>query len=273
MDNSLWIEKYRPLNIDKFCFHQPTLKNLKTLVQQEDFPHIIFYGPSGSGKRTLIKACLCAIYGVGSNKVKLKIKEFEYGVSSKVECAVVSSNYHFEVTPAEAGIHDKVIIQKLIKDAASSMQLESEKQRSFKVVVLNDVDYLTKEAQAGLRRTMEKYMGNCRIFMNCENISKVILPVRSRCLLIRVGLPTETELHGLLQKIAQKECVMASDDLLWRIAKESNRNARRGIMLLQSMSFSREKLNQSAILPIPESELKVREIVTDILREQTPKKY
>ena len=77
--------------------HKNIFTNVKNIVQQEDFPHIIFYGSSGGGKRTLIKTCinLNSIYGKGANKLKLKIKEFEYVVSSKVECAVISCYYHF----------------------------------------------------------------------------------------------------------------------------------------------------------------------------------
>lgn len=64
---------------------------------------------------------------------------------------------------------------------------------SSKVVVLNEVDSLSRNAQAGLRRTMEKYTGSCRLILCCENSGRIIPPIRSRCLCIRIAAPTPLE--------------------------------------------------------------------------------
>ena len=83
----------------------------------------MLYGPSGSGKRTLTKCLLQALYDTPNvHKIKSELKEFKAGASgsTSVECIVFSSNYHIEVTPSEADNHDKVIIQKLIKEIAGS---------------------------------------------------------------------------------------------------------------------------------------------------------
>lgn len=88
---------------------------------------------------------------------------------------------------------------------ASSQQLDTKQQKCFKVVVIHELDQLTQSAQASLRRTMETFMPSCRIIANCESLSKVIMPLRSRCLQIRVPAPTEVEVTDVLRKIATRE--------------------------------------------------------------------
>lgn len=124
---------------------------------------------------------------------------------------------------SDAGNQDRVVIQELIKTVAQSQQIQSSTQREFKgknlpfpllticlcshhvchscsndtlsfsVVLLTEVDRLTKDAQHALRRTMEKYMSTCRLILCSTSTSKVIGPIRSRCLAVRVPLPSTEE--------------------------------------------------------------------------------
>ena len=103
--------------------HNDQIKILKLLAKSDDFPHILLYGPSGAGKRSLTKCLLQELYATNAvHKIKSELKEFKAGASgsTSVECIVFSSNYHIEVTPCEADNHDKVIISKLIKEIAGS---------------------------------------------------------------------------------------------------------------------------------------------------------
>merc|ERR1719336_566688 len=111
------------------------------------------------------------------------------------------------MNPGDAGIYDRLVVQEVIKEIASSHTLNSEKARGFKIVFLKEVDKLTKPAQHGLRRTMEKYMATCRIILCCESVSKVIDPLRSRCLAVRVPAPTHDEVMQVLRQIAKAEGV------------------------------------------------------------------
>lgn len=115
------------------------------------------------------------------------------------------------MAPGDAGLNDRYVIQDVIKEMASSKNIatvgmskekastdddatkNTKKKADYKVVVLVEVDKLTRQAQAALRRTMEKYSASCRLILCCNNPSKVIDPVRSRCLGIRVAAPNVDE--------------------------------------------------------------------------------
>ena len=96
---------------------------ISKLAESEDFPHILFYGPSGAGKRTLTKCLLQELYQTPLvYKIKSEHKEFKESSTSStvVECVVFSSNFHIEVTPSDADNKDRVIVQKLIKEIAGT---------------------------------------------------------------------------------------------------------------------------------------------------------
>lgn len=137
----------------------------------------------------------------------------------------VASNYHIEVNPNDAGIYDRIVIQEMIKNIAQAQQLDIGGQREFKgisftrfnlcecslfnlptkclflVVILTEVDKLTKDAQHALRRTMEKYMTTCRLILCANSTSKIIAPLQSRCLAIRVPAPSQDDIIKVLQVI------------------------------------------------------------------------
>ena len=114
----------------------------------------------------------------------------------------------------------------MIKTVASNQQLNTEGQKEFKVVVLNEVDRLTKDAQHALRRTMEKYMTTCRIFLVTNSTSKVIPAIKSRCLNIRVPAPTKEDVIRVLQSVCKKEGCNLPSKLAEKIAEKSKRNMR-----------------------------------------------
>lgn len=102
-------------------------------------------------------------------------------------------------------------------------------------MVIHEADLLTRDAQAGLRRTMEKYMGNLRIIMCCNTTSKIIGPIQSRCLLVRVGAPTHSEMVKVMHKVVKKEhCGPLPENFAFRLAEESGRNLRRALLMLET---------------------------------------
>jgi replication factor C subunit 3/5 len=233
-EEKFWIDKYTPRKFEELDYNHNINEILKTISSSDDFPHLIFYGPDGAGKKTRIKIFLSNLFGPGVYKTTTELKEIKIN-SINVEYLVVSSSYHIEVNPSDNDHHDRHIVQKVIKETASTgnvVQVEKTK-KPFKVIVLHDIDLLSRDAQAGLRRTMEKYMKTCRLIMSCSSLTKVINPIRSRCLCIRVAAPTVEEIKNSLAKIQLSENVDIPEKVMFSIAENSNRNLRKAINNLQ----------------------------------------
>jgi replication factor C subunit 3/5 len=264
-DERLWMDKYQPKTIDDLDYNLNITNILKCISTKEDFPHLIFYGPEGAGKKTRIRALLSLLYGSGVHKVNTETRELKVN-STTVEYMITSSNFHLELTPSDAEIHDRIIVQKVIKESASVGQLDAKNQRNFKIIVLQEIDNLTKEAQAGLRRTMEKYMKSCRLIMSCNSLTKVIPPIRSRCLSIRVPCPEEVDIQRILKNIKLKEGITVSDKQIDMIVSKCERNVRRAINCLQLTSLEA----YSKDIFIPEYITSIRGIADEIHKDQSP---
>lgn len=167
--------------------------------------------------------------------MKFEHRNFETPSGRKIDVSTISSNYHIEVNPSDAGIHDYTVVRNLLKEVAQSQSIsDSSGSKGFKIVVISEADKLTKDAQHALRRIMEKYMGNCRYIMCCNSSSKVIGAIRSRCLGIRVPAPSHAEITTTLQTIARKENLKLPEELAMRIAEQSHRNLRRAILMFEA---------------------------------------
>jgi len=118
--------------------------------------------------------------------------------------------------------------------AASGTKARRRPRPKFKVVVLTEVDGLSRDAQAALRRTMEVYMRTTRLVLCCETPSRVIAPLRSRCLTVRVPAPSQMDVMNVLGAVAKKERLDLPKPLAARIAKAADRNVRRAVLMLEA---------------------------------------
>ncbi len=243
------------------------------LVSSGDFPHLLVSGPSGAGKKTRVCALLRELYGPGAEKLRIEHQTFETPSNRKVDIVTVASNYHVEVNPSDVGMDDRVVVQGLIKTLASTQQLNAEGQREFKVVVIQEVDRLTKDAQHALRRTMEKYMATCRIFLVTNSTSKVIPAIRSRCLNVRIAAPTHDDVVSVIHATARKEGCNLSPELARKIAAKSNRNLRRALLMAERCKMQQGgAFSEDQTIEDPDWELYLRETARHIVQEQTPRK-
>lgn len=269
---SLWVDKYRPSSLAKLDYHKEQATHLKKLVQGGDFPHLLVYGPSGAGKKTRVMCVLRELYGSGVEKLRIEHNNFTTPSNKKLEIVSISSNYHIEVNPSDVGIQDRVVIQELIKNVAQTNQLDAGSQKDFKVVVLTEVDRLSRDAQHALRRTMEKYMATCRIILVCNSTSKVIPAIRSRCLGVRVAAPSEEEMVQILNFVCKKEGLNLPNELAKRIADKSQGNLRRAILMCEACKVQQYPFSADQDVSEPDWEVFLRDTASMIVQEQSPRR-
>ncbi|KAG9301881.1 hypothetical protein G9A89_004561 [Geosiphon pyriformis] len=268
---SLWVDKYRPKSLKELTYHTELSERLKTLASNEDFPHLLVYGPSGSGKKTRINCILRELFGESVEKLKVDQRVFVTTSNRKLLINTISSNYHFEMTPSDMGMYDRAIFTDLLKEIAQTAQLDINAKQDFKVVALIEADCLTNEAQAALRRTMEKYTATLRLILCCNSSSKIIAPIRSRCLLIRVASPSVKEIVAALQEISKKEEFHLPEKLAQKIATSSEANLRKAILMLETLKiFSGDKaLSGNEEIILMDWEVHINQIARAILADQS----
>jgi replication factor C subunit 3/5 len=198
-----------------------------------NFQHLVVYGRSGSGKEFLVNKLLEKIYG----KKNTELSEIEYTIngygSSKTKLIIKQSKFHIIIEPISTGF-DKYLIQEIIQNYAKIEMLNILKyKRLFKIVVINKIDNLSNTAQASLRRTMEKYSDTCKFIFICDQLSKMIEPLRSRCIEIRVPLPNQIQIINTLLDISQKENYDLTLNELNNILNNSNNIIYNAIWLLE----------------------------------------
>tara|TARA_Y100000780_G_scaffold230794_1_gene253836 strand:+ start:8307 stop:9422 length:1116 start_codon:yes stop_codon:yes gene_type:complete len=221
------------LRLNRVFFNQDILKKLEKISKDDSIPHIVFYGPEGSGKKTLIKLFLEMIYDSSVNK----IVETKYNVSgsgnSVTEVGIKQSNFHIVIEPNNNNF-DRYLIQDVVKEYAKRMPLNIfATKKVFKTVLINNVDKLSYYAQTSLRRTMEKYSGTCRFIMWCRSLSKVIDPLISRCLSFRIASPTDSEVLEYILKICYKEKINISFEKIQKIIETSDCNIKKILWRLE----------------------------------------
>uniref|UniRef100_A0A7S2RDF6 Replication factor C subunit 3 n=1 Tax=Mucochytrium quahogii TaxID=96639 RepID=A0A7S2RDF6_9STRA len=288
----LWVDKFRPTTLNGLSYHDGLTERLKALCETGDIPHLLFYGPSGAGKKTRVMCLLREMFGPGVQKVRLEHRTFKTASGKPIELTTLGSNYHIEMNPSDAGNNDRLVVQEVIKEIAqyhpvltqnsnkgntlfgssssSSTSQATEKgsgKANFKVVFLSDCDSLTKAAQHGLRRTMEKYVRSCRLILCCENLSKVIEPLRSRCLAIRVPAPTHDEICSVLKNVSTRAFGQIPDQNISSIATASGRNLRRAILMAEACKVDGSETNR---VPLPDWELYIKKIANQMMKNQSP---
>ena len=265
-ENTLWMDKYKPRKLEELTFHPNQTKLLTSLSENSEFPHLIFYGPDGAGKKTRVHCFLSKVYGEGIYKMNTINKELKLK-SKNISYMVTSSNYHLEFCPSDVGNNDKFIISHVIKETSSFSQLDAESQKNFKVIVLLEADKMTKEAQSALRRTMEKYSENCRIIMIVNDLASIIDPIRSRCFALRIPAPNKDEIKNILKSIKKSENVDINDKDLESITEKYGKNVRECITCLQMTSLG----NYNKRVYEPEYNNIFNLINSQIIKEQSAK--
>jgi len=269
---ALWVDKYRPRTLDDLHYHPNLSSRLRSLAASGDFPHMLFFGPSGAGKKTRITATLRELFGPGTEKLKIDQRVFMTPSRRKLDVNVVQSNFHIELTPSDVGIYDRVVIQEILKEIAQTQQVDLSARHRFKVVIINEADSLTRDAQAALRRTMEKYMNNMRIILCTNSTSKLIPPIKSRCLLVRVAAPQKEEMLSCLEHVAKRERFTLPTDVSDKIIEDCEGNVRKAILMLEALKMQSADLSGPVSIAKPDWESYCHKVADMIIQEQSPQR-
>lgn len=231
-EHRLFIDKYRPHSFADIKFNFQAAEKFKACSKKVDFPHIIINGPKGSGKNTFANLYIKAKYN--KEKILIKQQKFEIKHASKtIELQLLYSNYHYQIDPSVHGVYDRLIIQGFIKDILQAKPISV---IPYQIIIIENADRLTMEAQQSLRRTLEKHIDNCRFIFIINQESTLIEPLMSRCIQFRLSAPKLDEIECILQSICQMEKIQYNQTQLKQISFYCKRNLNNSINLLQYLS-------------------------------------
>ena len=213
-----WVEKYRPKKIDNIISHDVIIRSLKKFIEKKTLPHLLFFGPSGSGKTSTIVCCANEIYGQYFNCMVLQLN---------------ASN--------ERGIETVRTKIKNFVRGMNSIYLPENLRNIFKLVILDEIDSMTFEAQGMLRQTIEKNSQTSRFCLICNEIDKINPALQSRCALFRFSPLTQKEIDDRLIEICKEEKLKYEENAINSISGISNGDMRTAINLLQSITLTSDK--------------------------------
>lgn len=214
------------------------------------------------------------LFGSGVEKMKIDVRTFQTSSNRKLEFNVVSSPYHMEITPSDLGNNDRVVIQDLLKEIAQTEQVDFSGKHRFKVVIINEADSLSRDAQAALRRTMEKYSKNIRLILISNTTSNIIAPIKSRTLLIRIPAPTVDDITNVLLKLAATQEIQLPSDakdkiqVLNNVAISSKRNLRRALLLLEALAMQNDVLKPTTPMITLDWEAVIKKLASNVSRDR-----
>ena len=204
-----WVEKYRPASLDELVAHKEIEGVLRRLIKNDKLPHTLLYGPPGTGKTSTILAAAKDMYGQGYKNMTLELNASD-----------------------DRGID---VVRNEIKEFAGTRRLFSS---GIKLIVLDEADMMTNDAQFALRRIIEKYTANCRFCLICNYANKIIPALQSRCTKFRFSPLDPEQVRGRVEHIITEEKVNINRDAIEALLKMGRGDMRRVLNVLQSAAVA-----------------------------------
>ncbi len=221
MSFEMWTEKYRPKTLAAMVNQKEIVERLKNFVKSRNVPHCIFAGPPGTGKTT---AALCLARDLYGGAYRDRIMELNASDARGIN-----------------------VVRETVKTFA---RVRSIGEISFKMMVLDEADNMTSDAQQALRRTMERYTETCRFVLIANYSGKIIEPIQSRCAPFRFSYLPREEQDEFLRLIAQEEGVKLLGEGLDAIFEVCGGDLRRAINNLQAASSLNRPIDAQIIYSI-----------------------
>lgn len=233
-----YIEKYRPNKLSDIISHEEILSTIRRFLDKRSIPHLLFHGPAGTGKTSCILALARELYGDSYKSMVL-----EMNASDDRGIGVVREQIK-NFCSSRGSINNMFT-------SSTSQPTEA----SFKLVILDEADMMTSAAQAALRRVMEKYPKNCRFCIICNNVSKIIPAIQSRCMRFRFCPLNKNQCLQKVKYILNLENIKYdSDETLLKAIDIGKGDMRKILNLIESTSMAHgeitnEYIFSSACLP------------------------
>ena len=232
INHSLWVEKYRPTKLEDYVGNEHLKSKVEGYLESGDVPHLLLYGKAGTGKTTLAKL-----------------------IVKSIDCDYMIINASDE--------NNVDTVRNKVKNFASSMGF-----KKWKVIILDEFDYMSANAQAILRNLMETFSAHCRFILTCNYVEKVIEPIQSRCQTFQIIPPTKKDVAIQMSKILKAESIEFDPKELVPIVDAGYPDIRKVINTCQ-MNSHKGKLKVD-VQNLLENDYKIK--VIDILKSNDDKR-
>lgn len=216
--DEVWVEKYRPQKLSDVVGHAGIVERLTAYVKTGSLPHLMFAGPAGVGKTTCALALAKELFG-----------------------DTWRQNFNELNASDERGIG---VVRGKIKEFARTAPMGH---APFRVILLDEADALTGDAQAALRRTMERFSSITRFVLSCNYSSKIIEPIQSRCAVFRFKPLASEEIKSALRRIAKVESLEIAADGLEAILYVAHGDLRKAINTLQVAASTGKTITEDSV--------------------------
>lgn len=205
VNQSVWVEKYRPHTLDDIVGHNDTVRQLKSFADDAEMPNLMFAGRQGTGKTAMTVALAREIYG---DKWKQNMMQLNASDDRGID-----------------------VVREDIKDFAMTDTIGD---FPFKLIFLDEVDNTTKDAQSAMRRTMEDYSDKTRFILSCNYPNKILPPIQSRCAIFRISPLDDRDIAEIVDKVAENEDVTFEGDAKDSLIQYASGDARKALNSLQA---------------------------------------
>jgi len=223
--HSLWVEKYRPTTLDTYIGNEHLKSKVKVYLESGDLPHLLLFGKAGTGKTTLAKLLV-----------------------NNINCDYLYINASDE--------NSVDVVREKVKNFASTMGFAE-----MKVIILDECDYITPNAQAALRNLMETFSKHCRFILTCNFVERIIDPIQSRCQSFQIIPPDRKQVAVHMSNILKSENVTSDNKDIVTLVNGGYPDIRRVINSAQRQVVDNKLVIDEAMITQNDYKLSLLEIL------------